>query len=84
MYLCDICHSYHDTTGCNTVTKPEPTKHAADKAIAARDKWWIKQVEQIFYNAQQPPNCWQGPDCGTECPRCVYKDWQTLKQETGQ
>ena len=51
---------------------------SSNSAIAARDKWWISQIQEMFDNPE-----WE-PDYHCGCGAYFERKWQQLKREVGQ
>jgi hypothetical protein len=66
---------------------PAPIMHAKDCTciicitIGARDKWWVKRIEEMFNGYVNPTclECSRGDSCYVDASRCPL--WQSLKNE---
>jgi murein endopeptidase len=50
---------------------------AAKAQLTKNDRWWIKNVDDIF---QSVPDCWLQSGCGEESCTCEYQQWKSLKK----
>ena len=57
---------------------PKSVTQCISEAIAARDKWWISQIQEMFDNPE-----WE-PDYHCGCGAYFERKWQQLKREVGQ
>ena len=75
-YYKNECKAFGGAIRCKTQIEAEPYANAR---IAARDKWWVTQMESKFFAAIRcrlfPDNC----DSCSVIERCIALDWQQFK-----
>ena len=75
-YPCFVCRYKDKLKTYSESQPPEPTSedYLVADAIAARDKWWVAKLEDLF--TDHPCDT----ICEENCKVCSYDLWQSLKQ----